>query len=570
MGAMDAAGNRTFEIGLVGAGAISAGAYTAGVVDFLVHALDGWYAAKGADAMAPPHDVKLSVFSGASAGGIVAALGAAFLGSDQPPVASEPDAAAKRGRNKLFDCWVERIDIAHLLDSRDLADPHAPVAALLDSTVLGEIADAGLDVAPRHAPRPYVADAFEVILTVTNLRGVPYAFDMLGGRSAHHAMSQHADHVRFVVGGCAGGPTDCHAMSWADFGAASANKEKLKLAALASGAFPLGLAPRTLAHVLPGSGLPDWYSTRRWPVPTPDSAAPHRCVTWQSIPADWKGLRDNYVYRYQCVDGGVMNNEPLELARRALAGADGRNPRRGDAADKALLLIDPFPGGEGFDARYEPAPDLFGTAFRLFGALKNQARFKPDELMLAARKDVYSRFLVAPSREGAAHPIASAALGGFGGFLKREFRAHDFFLGRRNAQKFLRDHFALPENNPLFADWTERMKIAHCVRDELGQPKQEQGLRLLPIVPLLGAIRGTACYMPTWPEYTAADLARLMERVEKRIDVVLDRLVEQYFKTNNILVRLIAGLVLGRKKRDVAAFVEKTVAADLRRMQLMR
>jgi hypothetical protein len=108
------------------------------------------------------------------------------------------------------------------------------------------------------------------------------------------------------------------------------------------------------------------------------------------------------------------------------------------------------------------------------------------------------------------------------------------------------------------------------VRDPLGQAKLEQGLRLLPIVPLLGATRGTACYMPTWPQYTADDLAQLMARVEKRIDAVLDRLVQQYFKTNNILVRLIAKLVLGRKKRDMAAFVEKTVVADLRRMGLMK
>jgi hypothetical protein len=33
-----------FEIGLVMAGAVSAGAYTAGVVDFLIQALDQWHA----------------------------------------------------------------------------------------------------------------------------------------------------------------------------------------------------------------------------------------------------------------------------------------------------------------------------------------------------------------------------------------------------------------------------------------------------------------------------------------------------------------------------------------------
>ncbi|MCX7170005.1 MAG: hypothetical protein NTY41_06835, partial [Proteobacteria bacterium] len=84
--------DQTFEIGLVGAGAISAGAYTGGVIDFMVHALDSWYAAKGKDPLAPPHDVKLSVISGASAGSITAVLAAAYLASDQPPVANQKDA----------------------------------------------------------------------------------------------------------------------------------------------------------------------------------------------------------------------------------------------------------------------------------------------------------------------------------------------------------------------------------------------------------------------------------------------------------------------------------------------
>ena len=79
---------KPFEIGLVGAGAVSAGAYTGGVIDFLVEALDAWYAAKsGENPEVPPHEVRLSVFSGASAGGITAALAAGYLGSDQAPIA---------------------------------------------------------------------------------------------------------------------------------------------------------------------------------------------------------------------------------------------------------------------------------------------------------------------------------------------------------------------------------------------------------------------------------------------------------------------------------------------------
>src|SRR5579883_2253275 len=81
-----------FHIALNMAGAVSAGAYTAGVLDFLVEALDEWYEAKESQRAAhgddiqwwtiPAHDVRLDVMSGASAGGMCAAIGAVALQED--------------------------------------------------------------------------------------------------------------------------------------------------------------------------------------------------------------------------------------------------------------------------------------------------------------------------------------------------------------------------------------------------------------------------------------------------------------------------------------------------------
>jgi predicted acylesterase/phospholipase RssA len=71
--------NPCFEIGITMAGAVSAGAYTAGAVDFLIEALDAWYAAKEDDEDAPQHDISLNVLTGASAGSIVAAIMAVCL-----------------------------------------------------------------------------------------------------------------------------------------------------------------------------------------------------------------------------------------------------------------------------------------------------------------------------------------------------------------------------------------------------------------------------------------------------------------------------------------------------------
>ncbi|MGB7726400.1 MAG: hypothetical protein WBL50_00105 [Candidatus Acidiferrum sp.] len=78
-----------FRIGLNMAGAVSAGAYTAGVLDFLIEALDAWYDERerqkslhGTDISRweiLAHDVSIEVLSGASAGGMCAAISAVSL-----------------------------------------------------------------------------------------------------------------------------------------------------------------------------------------------------------------------------------------------------------------------------------------------------------------------------------------------------------------------------------------------------------------------------------------------------------------------------------------------------------
>jgi hypothetical protein len=69
-----------FKIGINMAGAVSAGAYTAGVLDFLMEALEQWQLHKEAlrrylsdpvgpvPLLVPLHDVTIEVFAGASAG----------------------------------------------------------------------------------------------------------------------------------------------------------------------------------------------------------------------------------------------------------------------------------------------------------------------------------------------------------------------------------------------------------------------------------------------------------------------------------------------------------------------
>lgn len=562
--------SETFEIGLVGAGAISAGAYTGGVVDFMVYALDCWYAEKEHGGVIPPHDVKISVFSGASAGAISAALATGYLGSDQPSIPNEEAAKIYKGKNKLFDSWVEKIDISSLLEGKDLEDEKAEVISLLDSTVLLDIAKSGLTVKPSASKRRFIADHYNLFMTVTNLRGIPYSFN-LSGNAANTTfdMSLHADYVHFNFSDNGLIADGHYAMAWSDFGTESYVKNKMAIAALASGAFPVGLAPRLFDHTILMTG--DLYSKRAWPLPDPQSTNPHCCIKPTEISVKWGDSTSDFNYQFQCVDGGVMNNEPLELARQALAGVGNSNARLGSEAKKAVLIIDPFPSKPMFDPDYTPKSTLLSMVLELFGALKNQARFKPEELMLASKEDVYSRFMIAPKREQEEYPIACGSLGGFGGFLKRDFRAHDYFLGRRNAQKFLKDRFVLPETNTLFNAWSQDLKNQFYVKDETGAYRldEKERVKLLPIIPLVGDA-ATSCPAVQWPSFNNNDLAKLRMQLEKRVDIVIDRLVQQYFYKMNCLYKLGAKFFIGKKKKDIVDFFISEIKKDLSRMDILK
>ena len=92
-----ATNDSVFEIGLAMAGAISAGAYSAGVVDFLFHALDEWERLKReAPETVPNHSVCIRAAAGASAGSITAALAVVAVTSTTASAAPTPATVVQR------------------------------------------------------------------------------------------------------------------------------------------------------------------------------------------------------------------------------------------------------------------------------------------------------------------------------------------------------------------------------------------------------------------------------------------------------------------------------------------
>ena len=501
-----------FELGLVMAGAVSAGAYTAGVLDFLLQALDRLEEVK-ASGDDLPHAVRIKAISGASAGGISAALLATLVTREHRPVTGVPP--MPNPYNKLYSSWVERADLRRMLESRDCPTPDTPLKSLLDVTVLEEIAaDAFLDGGDLKL-RPYLDRDLHVLLSVTNLRGVPYSIRFSGTSDAIHDLSLHADYLHFVVGNSGDlpaveylDPLDLSAPGWV----------LLKQTALATSAYPLGLAPRLL-HRRPGD-----YAQRRWWIPAESGITQKRCFESTRILPHWPqrfSHSGDPSYEFLCVDGGVMNNEPLELVRRILAGSGGSNPRKGSEADRAVLMIDPFPDPKSYDPDYVADDSLMNVFPQLFRSLVNQARFKPEELALAWHEDVFSRFLVAPSAPDGHDPalpaLASSSLDAFGGFLDIRLRRHDFQLGRRNCQSFLGKYFVLPEENPLFAQWSEAQRDRYRL--------ERNGKSFLPIIPLVDETVREPIPAPEWPHLPDTFLDELSPLLGHRADTVVQSLL---------------------------------------------
>ncbi len=341
----------TFRLGIVLNGTVSAGAWTAGVLDFLVEALDAWEAAKRAGEDVPGHRVRLDILGGVSGGGVCAAL-LARAASCRFPHARDGGGAAG---NPFWRVWVETLDIEAMLSAEDLADPAAPVASLLDGRAIDLAGSALLDWGPGTAPgvtrletrRAWLADPFRVLVTLTNLRGVPYRIQFAPAADGSPRASyyvDHADHALFAFPFAPGGTPEAHGLRGDEWlvgsdlaGADRAAWEDFAAYAKATGAFPGGFPPRRLARP---TAHYDWRAAF---VPADsgeeEPAAPRlRRPAWDELPAK---DRPGATYVFDCVDGGALNNQPVELVRHGRAlqplgqpgeAARAERPRRAEQA----------------------------------------------------------------------------------------------------------------------------------------------------------------------------------------------------------------------------------------------
>ena len=511
-----------FRMGINMSGAVSAGAYTAGVLDFLIEALDAWYAAKQQGQAVPTHEVSIDVFSGASAGGMCAAIASVMVQGDFDHI---HDTSLQGTTNRFYESWVNKIDIRALLGKDDIKSTE-PVYSLLDCTIIDEIATYAL-VPGSPKRRAYISPNLTLFLTLTNLSGIPYSLNDVGAGSLEESTLYHADRLRFETVQ-PGNPTSTPIAKALPLGAPGQGAwPLLQEAAKATGAFPIFLRPRQLTRDA------DDYFPAMWESINSDPTA--KTATKPSWPDGMSGTVTTIN-----VDGGVIDNDPFNLSHDYLASlvpaSDcNQNPREPLAANRAVLTVSPFPMQNAF-----AHPPDFAKSAAVLPALGNlisvfiaQSRFFGESLGVMT-SGTSSRFVIAPSDPSlpANTPaLQCASLGAFGGFFERSFRAHDYQLGRRNCQQFLRYHFVLPAENPIIAAGLDALgakKADVIAKFKVPAPDGATGGPSgvwIPIIPLCSAAVTPDVPPPTAGKISEENLDNIVKLIDYRMTAVLPALL---------------------------------------------
>lgn len=184
----------TFHLGLTMAGAVSAGCYSAGVLDYLFEILDLWEKGRKGlipeleefTSLIPQHNVVIDAIGGASAGGMTASMAVIHALSKRKPV-SEPGTILERKGNIFYDSWVLLDDpldgkgqktFGKMLETDDLNS--GKIQSLLNSKVIDNIARRAFEVEGAlniEGLPAYISKELEMMLSVAMLRGMPLEVD---------------------------------------------------------------------------------------------------------------------------------------------------------------------------------------------------------------------------------------------------------------------------------------------------------------------------------------------------------------------------------------------------------
>lgn len=537
---------KTFKLCITMAGAVSAGAYTAGVIDYLLETLELWEKAKvinrsrginhpDYDHSIPMHQVEIDVMSGSSAGGISGSLTLLALADKNYRSFNKDNASGKD--NIFYKCWVDMADTAnkstvdHLLGDNDLKE-FDEVRSLLNTKAIDVIADEAIRIREQREIPKYASDSLDIILTTTNLRGINFLvnFDGTSDASQGTVITNHGGFFRYKLKNDkfkAGIPKSEDELYYVLDVSIEKHLRYLRDATLSTAAFPIGLRSREVA-------ISAEY-IKRYP----------KYLFNQS-----KGIEpllpEGNIYTFNSVDGGVINNEPYGIGLKVLKE---KNPKSIENCRYGVVMIDPFPNKDHDVSK--SGKSIMSIAKGLLRALRNQVMFNQEGILGALDLSNRTKFLIEPVRKTkvngkwvrSKNDLASAPIGGFAGFLSRDFRAHDFQLGRKNCQAFLRHYFAIPS-----ADIEQRLSIKPSERImkryEFSVPAMDvNGEKFFPIIPDMRVLRNfnnqvdSAKYgedaeiqEQPYPKLSFSDFeSRYKSKIKNRIGLIVKYLLKNRF-----------------------------------------
>jgi predicted acylesterase/phospholipase RssA len=516
--------NKTFHLAITMAGAVSAGAYTAGVIDYLFEVLDKWEMMKEAAReelvtnpdyipKIPMHDVTIEVLGGASAGGMTACIASLALRRKLHPIQSySPDdekgyknlsydqMQERKKENVFYNSWVTMLPgdmIEKMLDTSDLTGVtkvnEKTFVSGLNSNFIEKIAEASLTAKRDETLKlqKFVSDDLRTFVTLTNLDGFKKEINFSSGYESKFFTYDHRDVAMFRFGENEVPATDGSIkVGFSD----KHNTNLLIDAGIATGAFPIGLAYRTFSR------------HRRY---IENNILLKYLNAGENIKLEDDDVSHNNLYHTTFIDGGTIDNEPFDLTKYLLAYQVNESEAKSfstseSKVNSSVIMIDPFPSEkrERIEIKKNESPfSILGAVGKLFSTVRTQSMLKAREVEKAVDRTEYSCFMISPRRKederviDGSLAIACGCLAGFGGFLDKSFRKHDFYLGRINCKSFLQKHFVISEgdakNNEIFDSYfaagNEQMK--DCFIFEEKDKKTKKPKRYLPIIPDVNIIK---------------------------------------------------------------------------------
>ncbi|MCI4666598.1 MAG: patatin-like phospholipase family protein [Bacteroidia bacterium] len=513
----DESGN--YNIGLVMAGAVTAGAFTGGVVDYLLSTLQLWTQKhKKSPQEFPKPNVKINTITGASAGSIAAAVTMMSLATRRFSVV-EPGTDSFDQASLQYHTWVnyglgENGSILDkLFDTQDLKEDG--LKSLLNTSFIDDLIESFqefLKTTTIQELPDFIDPNIEILMTLSNLRGIPLDLYFTEGNETDvaYSMTYHKAYAHFEYN--KKDPTDKSKLPL------SFDDEKqvfdFMTCARASGAFPVGLRSIPIRHI-----PKDYIETNLKKIFGEELSLKPR-------------IDDNY--EFLAVDGGMTNNEPIAEAMKILG--EDKNEKSN------VILIDPFPNyirseeikNESYDVNKDTLEDLIPE---LLATLRNQTLFKEQDIKDLFKKDSSTK-MIWPTRSNSArealrNPIATGALGGFAGFFDRSFRVHDYMLGLKNCQNFIRYYFS-QDVSEVRGSWSEDFINKFKFLDKHGNEKvpiipdlriDQDYSRSIGFIPKIEEDNG----FPVFPQVSQKELVEgtLEPLIRKRLDVIGDIILER-------------------------------------------